>query len=298
MAIEQTWDDAFEAVPADGDQIKLGPDNIRDLKDAIRSREQIDHEFGTSDGAGADDQTDTGYHKRVTLKKTSLAEAASGYTELAAVGTKVQYFPEGDEAREVVDLDQAQTLTNKTLTSPTINNPDMPGAAIDYTSTSQGTFKGLAAITYRMVNNEAGGDHEPLGGGGSDWEIPDTEGQGGLGTATEVVETNGVFSFATTGYWLILYSGECIDTTGSYFVEVNLRMTTDNSTYSTITKAVTSLSATVSSHVSGHSLVVISDLTNDKIQLQQEALSAAGYTVGSSTFNRTYITFVRLSDIV
>ncbi len=144
MAIEQTWDDAFEAVPADGDQIKLGPDNIRDLKDAVRSRMQIEHEFGTSDGAGNDDQTDTGFHKALTLKKISLAEPASGYTKISPVGTKVQYFPEGDEAREIVDLDQSQTLTNKTLTSPDINAGSFSAQTCTISNGSPGVITDVA----------------------------------------------------------------------------------------------------------------------------------------------------------
>jgi hypothetical protein len=135
MAIEETWDDTFETLPTDIEKFKLGPDKIRDIKKATRSRMQIDHEFATADSG-----TDTGYHKRVTFKKVSggPSEAASGYVECAydSDDNLIKYFPEGGAEEVLVEKDETQTLTNKTLTSPTINTPNVnEAAALTATST-------------------------------------------------------------------------------------------------------------------------------------------------------------------
>jgi hypothetical protein len=134
MAIEETWDDTFETLPTDIEKFKLGPDKIRDIKKATRSRMQIDHEFATAASG-----TDTGYHKRVTFKKVSggPSEAASGYVECAydSDDNLIKYFPEGGAEEVLVEKDAAQTLTNKTLTTPTLTTPQV-NEAVNLTSTS------------------------------------------------------------------------------------------------------------------------------------------------------------------
>ncbi len=166
MVFSETWIDTFEDVPADGDQIKFGAGKIRDLKEAIRERMQVDHEFAEADGSGTDTGTDSGYHKKVTLLKTSIVEPDAGYSALAAEGTKLKYFPEGDAEREIVDLNQTQTLTNKTLTSPNIaggiltdnfdcdnynftnvdiNSGSIDGVPVGSASAATGAFTTLAA---------------------------------------------------------------------------------------------------------------------------------------------------------
>lgn len=53
MSFTVTWNSAFENAPADTADINGGATRIRELKEAIRSRMDVEHHFGTSDG---DDQ--------------------------------------------------------------------------------------------------------------------------------------------------------------------------------------------------------------------------------------------------
>jgi hypothetical protein len=130
MAFTYAWDTDFGNNPEDSEGRRYGAQQIRKFKDAVTERLQIDHEFGEEIiGSGVDDQVDTGYHKRVTLKKTTVAEAAAGYMELGAETTNLKYFPEGGSKRTVVNTDEAQTLTNKTLTSPVITGGTLNGGA-------------------------------------------------------------------------------------------------------------------------------------------------------------------------
>lgn len=59
MPFANTWDTAFEAVPADNEDINLGANRIRALKVAVRERMQVDHVW-------EDDQND-GQHNKLTL---------------------------------------------------------------------------------------------------------------------------------------------------------------------------------------------------------------------------------------
>jgi len=100
MAFLQTWNTSFGNNPEDSESRRYGAQQIRNLKDAIVERMQVDHEFGEEVAAsGVDDQTDSGYHKRVTIKKVAggASEAASGYAELSFNSTTnaLEVYPEG-----------------------------------------------------------------------------------------------------------------------------------------------------------------------------------------------------------
>jgi len=140
MAFNQTWNDAFEDVPADGDQIKFGADKIRDLKEGVRERLQIDHEVFTADGAGTDTGTDSGYHKKVTLKVATPGTAPSGYIELGAAADEFYWKGNGGTLRTVVDTAKAQTLSSKTLSSPTLNTPTINNGTLGSPGLSGGTI--------------------------------------------------------------------------------------------------------------------------------------------------------------
>lgn len=86
MPFTDTWDAAFEAAPADSENINLGAERIRDLKVAIRERMQVDHEW--------EDGQEDGKHNKLTLVPQASAPATtagfgflysqtlSGYVEL------------------------------------------------------------------------------------------------------------------------------------------------------------------------------------------------------------------------
>lgn len=104
MAFTYTWDTTFGNAPADTDSRKYGAQEMRKHKDALTERLQVDHEFGEEViGTGVDDQTDSGYHKRVTLKKVAggPSEAASGYAEMGYNSTDdtIEYYAEGGTKR-------------------------------------------------------------------------------------------------------------------------------------------------------------------------------------------------------
>lgn len=77
MAFTNTWDAAFEAAPADNEDINLGANRIRALKLAVRERMQVDHVW--------EDAQNDGQHNHLTLPpQVSAPTTASPYGFLYA----------------------------------------------------------------------------------------------------------------------------------------------------------------------------------------------------------------------
>lgn len=99
MAYTDTWNAAFEALPADVDNISEGADRIRDTKLAVRERLAKDHYF---DIAGID--ADHGEHSKVTLRvgaaPTAVANKGILYAKDVSAKAELFYIDEdGDEVQ-------------------------------------------------------------------------------------------------------------------------------------------------------------------------------------------------------
>lgn len=107
MAFSRTWNAAYEAQPADTENISLGAGRIRDLKSDLQERLEIDH----SHAGDADD----GKHKQVTFLVPLGADPANiadhGFLYTKDVNSKVELFWE-DEDGSVLQITSAGALTN------------------------------------------------------------------------------------------------------------------------------------------------------------------------------------------
>ena len=147
-----------EGTPANTDDALEGPLRIREIKQAYNERLGRDHVIGgiTSPDViaqGADDN-DSGYHRRLTIREETSDQATTANTRLNASSTGIndsttakmaEVWVEKSSAtgnttsirfigtegagneRTVVTLDQTQTLTNKTLTAPTLTTTASKG---------------------------------------------------------------------------------------------------------------------------------------------------------------------------
>jgi hypothetical protein len=99
MAYTDTWNAAFEASPADIDNISEGAERIRDTKLGVRERLSKDHYM---DIAGTD--ADHGEHSKCTLRKQTskpTAEADKGYIYTKIIGPHVELFYENEAGTEI-----------------------------------------------------------------------------------------------------------------------------------------------------------------------------------------------------
>ena len=135
----------------------------------------------------------------------------------------------------------------------------------------------------------------------SNFERIDTSGQGTLGTG--LTESSGVFSFPETGIYYVAVNIGFFDTTAnqndSRYFEFKMDATTNNSSYTTVSRITSSLK-----YISDHTYSTLScatflDVTNTslvKIKFKVESQNTS-YIGGSTSLNEgNSFTFIRLGD--
>ena len=128
----------------------------------------------------------------------------------------------------------------------------------------------------------------------ANWEKIDNTGQGNLGTFAD--PSSGVFTFPSTGFYLVRFNGYFEDTGDSPKSTLGILVTHNNGTdWSTVAQVHSSnsnLDTYTYSAGSVESLVDVTDTSNVKVKFS--AFNHSASLDGSSTQNRTYVTFIRL----
>jgi len=142
-------------------------------------------------------------------------------------------------------------------------------------------------------NNMDNGDHIT-----NNWEQADTYGYGGIGTAMS--QSSGIFTFPTTGIWLITHNVTFNDATEQNHMACIITATTDNSSYNSISISKTSLklinSSTTNAAASAQTLFDVTSTSTHKIRFATGAQNNGYNVIGSTVANYTSATFIRLGD--
>ena len=130
-------------------------------------------------------------------------------------------------------------------------------------------------------------------------ERVDTYGGGQFGTA--MTESSGIFSFPSTGYYLVSLFAQFYTSANNGNLTAMLKYTSDNSTYNITSFIQQSTNANQSiSFGSGATSILfdITDTTNQKIKISAGGgpSGTPGVLRGNSDQNRTTVTFIRLGD--
>jgi hypothetical protein len=168
------------------------------------------------------------------------------------------------------------------------------------------TSGGLTQFSQFRLTADFAGDAAPIAS--SLAEVASPVGFGKLpdevaGGSNSMAESSGIFTFPSTGYWLITYNVSW----NMYTVNVrethkaNIYTTTNNSTYAEAVRA----DSYVFSGVDGneYTSVVLSyifevtDTANCKCAFYIDIVTGTVTTQGDSALNKTYMTFVKLADI-
>jgi len=149
------------------------------------------------------------------------------------------------------------------------------------------------ASQWRLNSGSSGSTgYDPL----VNWEAADTDGAGTIGTA--MTYSSGVFSFPTTGIWLVefcasVYANGTTITTLECYIET----TVDNSTYTSAARgrngifAINAASNTYTSFVFD-----VTDVSTHKVQFEISNLPTNAIVNASTSRNQTWATFTRLGD--
>ena len=233
----------------------------------------------------------------------------------------------------VVTTDGTQTLTNKTIDASQLSGTITPSdgtvtnakvnasAAIDYSKlnlTGNIALADLSATGTKDATTFLRGDNTfgvpPLGGiteadqwritsnvsGASailtaNWERSDTSIQGYLGTG--MTESSGVFTFPSTGIWMVDFTIYAGSGGTAIFVGAEIYTTSDNSNYTQITRSVSGNwdgAATVSVYVS--SILDITNTSTHKVKFGFYNGITSTTIEGSTNETRTGVFFTRLGD--
>ena len=134
----------------------------------------------------------------------------------------------------------------------------------------------------------------------SNLERVDTSGQGTLGSSL-MSESSGIFTFPSTGIYLVRFDLVSYVATATRYLNAHIMLTTNNSSYSIIAEGrnggFVSESSSTNNQANAITLLDITDTSNQKVKFQAviNQTSSNGF-YGSSTLNRTTMTFIRLGD--
>jgi|10_taG_2_1085330.scaffolds.fasta_scaffold92783_3 hypothetical protein len=130
----------------------------------------------------------------------------------------------------------------------------------------------------------------------ANWEIADTDGYSKIGTG--MTESSGIFTFPSTGIYLITIKMSGDGAAGSHHVGNEIKVTTDNSTYTTAADGFSSISGG-SYHFSiiNQHIFDVTNTSTHKVKFTQYKETGSTMTAnGSTSQNITYAMFIRLGN--
>jgi hypothetical protein len=240
-------------------------------------------------------------------------------------GTDVQLGDSGD----TITVPTGATLdaSNSTVTLPdgTVTNAKVnASAAIDYSKlnlTGNIALADLSATGTKDATTFLRGDNSfqevPAGGitEADQWRLTtdftgssvltanlervDNAGFGKIGTG--MTESSGIFTFPSTGVWLITFNVNFISTASIRQFSGRILTTTDNSSYTHVSRNFTNTYNFSTEHHTSIETKIIFDCTNTtthkvKFDVNIDGDSSSVTTDGNTDLNYTYMTFIRLGD--
>ena len=124
-------------------------------------------------------------------------------------------------------------------------------------------------------------------------ERVDSDGSGYLGTG--MTQSSGVFTFPSTGYYLITAHFRFVSNATDNQQQGSIAVTINNSTYAIVTQATANFySGSVLGTVSGFYLFDVTSTTTHKVRFEVSTMN--NEVTGNTTANQTYFTFLKLGD--
>jgi hypothetical protein len=211
-----------------------------------------------------------------------------------------------NDAVDIADLSATGTASASTFlcgnNSWTAALPTQSGNAGKFLTTDASTASwatvsipagGITDASQWRVTTSFVGEVSPIA---SNLEVVDTDGYGSLGSA--MTESSGVFTFPSTGYWLIEFTAEFYYAGDSRYNSAIIETTTDDSSYGTAANSSASIvqvNSTPHANAKASFLFDVTNTSTHKVRFTvQMAASASVYA--STSVNLTHMTFIRLGD--
>ena len=131
----------------------------------------------------------------------------------------------------------------------------------------------------------------------TDWARVSGGGFGTLGTGMS--ESGGIFTFPSTGIYLVTWQAYAETSTTSGVNAVNIYITTDNNTYTNRASSLFSMEYDYSGYIYGNghcsAMIDVTDTSQVKVKFRVYSSGNVAWDIHSST-NRNCATFLRLGD--
>jgi len=125
-------------------------------------------------------------------------------------------------------------------------------------------------------------------------------GNGAVNLGSSMTQSGGVFTFPSTGIYLIIATGmfdEQNSAGANVQMTLQIKLTTNNSSYSTVAYGYESIHGTDAQGCSVVStLFDVTDTTNCKVKFASGGLTSGNRLIGNGTANTTNFQFIRLGD--
>ena len=181
-----------------------------------------------------------------------------------------------------------------TLATNSVDSAELIDGAIDASHLASGVGGITVADQWRLTVDFQG-DAAPIA---SNWEVADTTGWGGIGSA--MTESSGVFTFSSTGIWKVelVMAFNLVDSHSRYAIG-SIYGTTNNSSYVIWADSRSNLyDSDLTTYASTYTsfLVDVTDTSNVKVRFHSAVDDNNSSTLGSTNDNATFATFIRLGD--
>ena len=180
-------------------------------------------------------------------------------------------------------------ITSAKIVDGTIVNADINASAAIASTKLSGSFGITEADQWRLTADITA-DVDPIA---SNLERVDNTGFGYLGTGMSV--SSGTWTFPSTGIYLIRAIGDFTAQAGDN-VLINIRVTVDNSSYTTVAFAAGGEDTGLASRAICEFLFDVTSTTNCKVRFSASSITAGSIIEGDTSINRTSFTFIRLGD--
>ena len=168
------------------------------------------------------------------------------------------------------------------------------GATIANSGTASG-FGGITEADMWRITTTFSGSVEPIT---ANWERCDEDTFEKIGTGMSV--SSGVWSFPVTGLYQVVWNvGWDLSSAVSRYVYSQLITTNDNSTYTERGTGWTHMfngGGTTYASATVGVFINVSNVSNQKVKFGVNSINSSVNTQGSSTSNKTYVSFIRLGD--
>ena len=151
---------------------------------------------------------------------------------------------------------------------------------------------GITHASQWRLTTDFTGDQAPIASNLEEVDAP--AGFGILGSS--MTESSGVFTFPSTGYWLVRFDALYYYTSESYYTDSQIYVTTNDSDYNLATYGRSGTGGSDYGNPSSEFVVDVTDTSNVKVRFHVKTQDDTATCKGDTGYNYTYMTFIRLGD--